>query len=188
MPLRCSAIVLAAVAAVALTGCAPKMTVAEMKDQMPKRPAELDRLNMFVGHWEGTGECRMEMLDEPLKTQGVSEIQWAGDNWYLVEQGRFTMGDFEPMKGLGTWSYDTHAKKYRSTWVDSMGSTGLGEATYDEKTGTWKWSGDTYGPWGKSRISGTLKFPDENTMEWTMAEHMGLAKTMEMKGTSKRVK
>lgn len=39
MPLRCFAIVLAAVAAAALTGCAPKMTVAEMKDQMPKRPA-----------------------------------------------------------------------------------------------------------------------------------------------------
>ena len=48
------AIVLSVVGTMNL-GCMPKMTIAEMKAQMPKRPAELDRLNRFVGKWTGEG-------------------------------------------------------------------------------------------------------------------------------------
>jgi len=102
-------------------GCMPHMTVDEMKAQMPKRPAELDRLNAFVGKWKGEGEARFAMLDEPLKVTGTSEAKWEGDKWYLVGRGVMRMADFPETQGMETWCYDLHAKKYRSTFVDSMG-------------------------------------------------------------------
>ena len=46
----------------------------------------------------------------------------------------------------------------------------------------------SHGAWGKSSMKGTAKFIDADTMEWNWTEHMGLTKTMEMSGTSKRQK
>jgi len=37
-------------------------------------------------------------------------------------------------------------------------------------------------------LKGWVKFTDADTMEWWMAEYMGLCKTMEMSGTGKRIK
>jgi hypothetical protein len=175
-------------ATLGLTGCMPHMTVQEMKDQMPKRPIELDRLNAFVGRWQSEGEARFAMLDEPLKVTGTSEAKWEGDKWYVVGRGIMRMADFPETQGLETWTYDVHAKKYRSTFVDSMGMTGMSEARYDEKTDTWDMTATSHGPWGKSQLKGTLKFTDPDTMEWSMTEHMGLMKVMDMHGTGKRVK
>jgi hypothetical protein len=172
---------------VALVGCMPKMTVEQMKAEMPKRPAELNHLEDLVGKWEGDGEVRMAMLDEPLKMHGVSEVTWGDPNkWFVVERGEYTMGPFDPMRGLGTWTYDTGAKKFRSTWTDSMGCVGIGEATYNEATSTWRFTASSYGPWGKSSMSGEMKLVGRDTMEYKMTEHQGLTKVMEMSGTSKR--
>lgn len=173
-----------------LVGCMPRMTLAEMKEMMPKKPAELEHLNAFVGKWEGTGEVKFAMLDEPtpLKMTGRSESKWSGDGWYVVEESHMTMDGFDPMHSLGTWTYDSGAKKYRSTWVDSMGSTGIGEATRDPKTGEWKWSARSNSAWGESKMTGTIRFIDKDTMEWNMAEHMGFSKTAEFKGTSRRIR
>jgi len=176
-----------ACAGLALAGCMPKMTIEEMKAQMPQRPAELDRLDAFAGKWEYTGEATMAMLDEPLKTSGTGESHWEGDNWYLVGRSTFAMEPFGEHQGLETWTYDTHSKKYRSTWVDSMGMTGTGEGTYHADTDTWHMKATSYGPWGKSTMKGWLKFTDPDTMEWEWSEHQGLMKVMEMKGTGKRV-
>ena len=100
------------------------------------------------------------------------------------------MEGFDPMHGMETWMYDAKSKKYRSTWVDSMGSIGIGEARYKEKTGTWHMRAKGRGPHGKTTMKGTAKLIDANTMEWTWSEHMmgGLMKTMEMTGTSRRRK
>lgn len=181
-------LILLGVAVAALSGCMPKMTIEQMKAKMPKRPAELDRLNAFVGKWQGEGTAEFAMLDRPLKTSGTSEMRWAGDKWYLISDGTFTMEEFGEFKGQEAWTYDAHDKKYRSTWVDSMGMIGMGESTYDEKSGVWKFKARSYGAWGQSTMSGTLKFPNPDTMEWEWTEYMGLMKTTYMTGTSKRVK
>ena len=181
-------VVLGLCALLGLTGCMPHMTVAEMKDKMPKRPAELDRLNAFVGKWQGDGEARFTMLDEPLKFTGTSESKWEGDKWYVVGRAVMKMADFPETQALETWTYDINAKKYRSTFVDSMGMTGMGEARYDEQAKTWHMTANSYGPWGQSQMNGTLRFINADTMEWNMTECMGLTKIMDMKGTSKRVK
>ena len=175
-------------AAVVLSGCMPKMTLEQMKAEMPKRPAELDRLDPFVGKWQMEGEGRFEMLDEPIKMTGTFEYKWEGDKWYLVSRGVMKMDDFPETEGLEAWMYDMHAKKYRSTYVDSMGMLGVSEGRYDEKTNTWKMDATSYSAWGKSHAKGTLRFIDKDTMDWKMTECMGLMKIMEMTGTAKRVK
>ncbi len=178
----------AASASLLLAGCMPKMTIAEMKAAMPERPAELDRLNAFVGKWQYEGTAKFAMLDQPLKAGGHSEGQWEGNGWYLVNRSVMTMEHFDDSQALEAWSYDVHAKKYRSMWVDSMGMMGTGEATYDDPTRTWHWKGTSHSPWGPSSIKGTMHFVDDDSVEWTFTEHMGLMKTTEMSGTGKRVK
>lgn len=177
----CSAIVL-------LSGCMPKMTMEEMKSMMPPRPVELDRLDAFAGEWDVEGEMTMAMIDGPIKTSGSNEAHWEGNRRYLVNRGKFGMGDLDPMEAIETWTYDAHSKIYRSTWVDSMGSVGLGTGRYNEKTGTWAMRAKAHGPFGATDMKGTVKFIDDDTMEWTWSEYMfcGLLKTTEMKGISRR--
>lgn len=184
--LMCS--VLMGLACVMLTGCMPKMTIDEMKAQMPERPDELDRLDAFVGTWKSEGVANFAMLDEPIKVSGTSEMRWDDSRWFVISEEVFEMEHFGESNGLGTWTYDIHDKEYRSTWVDSMGMVGLGQSEYDEKTDTWDMEAKSYGPWGKSTLKGWVKFTDADTMEWWMAEHQGLMKVMEMSGTGKRVR
>jgi len=162
----------------------------EMKQMKPQRPVELDLLKAFEGTWEGTGEAKFAGLDEVLKLHGVSEAKWDGDNWFLVNRGVFTMGELGDMKSVETWTYDTHSKIFRTTWVDSMGSTGTGTAWRDAKTGIWHMRAVTHGPFGKSSAKGTIKFADADTNEWTWTEYAmgGLMKTTEMHGTSRKQK
>lgn len=149
---------------------------------------ELDRLDAFAGRWESTGELRMANADEVIRTTGTNEARWEGDGWYLVSRGTFGMGDMDKMQAMETWTYDSHDKVYRSTWVDNMGSTGMGTSRYDEKTGTWRMRAHGHGPFGGTCYTGTVTFPEPNTMEWTWKEYAlwGLIKTMEMNGTSHR--
>jgi hypothetical protein len=186
--LMCS--VLVGLACVALTGCMPKMTIQEMKDQMPKRPAELDQLDAFVGKWQFEGDAHMDMIKdrESLKSSGTGEYKWSDDRWFLVGTGVMSMEEFDDMYSIETWTYDPKAKKYRSTWVGSMGMVGIGDGKYDEDTNTWHMKGTGYGPGGKTTSKGWMKFTDPDTMEWWWAEYYGLMKTMEMTGTGKRIK
>jgi len=78
------------------------------------------------------------------------------------------------------------AAPYRSTWVDSTGSTGTGETWHDEKTDAWQFRAISHVLWGGTSWKGHVEVVDENTMAWTFAEHAGLIKTMEMTGTSRR--
>lgn len=170
------------------TGCAPKMTMEEMKAHMPQRPAELDKLNAFVGQWTFEGECRITGLDETLKSSGDSEASWGPDKWFVVSNETMNMGELGGMKGMGTWTYDSSAKKYRTMWVDTMGGTGTGTSWHDEATNTWYIRGSSHGSMGNSTFKGFARFTDPNTMEWEWNEYAmgGLMKTMEMTGTSRR--
>ena len=171
-----------------LTGCMPKMTIDDLKQMRPQRPAELEQLNDFVGKWESTGEATMAGLDEVLKSSGTSEAKWAGDGWYLIEQGTFHMDELGDMQGMAIYTYDAKAKKYRTTWVDSYGTLGVGTGRYDEKTKTWHMKSTNHTPFGKTKMTSEARWVDDDTMDWTMTEYMmgGLIKTMEMKGTAKR--
>ncbi len=185
---RSSCVALTITACMILPGCMPKMTIEEMQEMMPKRPIELDKLNAFVGQWEFQGEADMAMLDEPIPSTGTGESKWDDSRWFLVGDSVFKMQGFDDMRAHDTWTYDSHSKKYRSTWVDSMGSTGTGTAKYNEKTNTWTMRATSHGSHGKMKMKGWVKIVDADTMEWCWTEYAmgGLMKTMEMRGTSKR--
>jgi hypothetical protein len=185
-----STLFLAACAGILLTGCMPKMTIEEMKQMMPQRPAELDLLDAFVGNWEGTGEMHFAGMDETLTSSSKSEIRWEGDRWYLVEHADIHMDEFGDMSGMATWTYDAKSKVYRNVWVDNMGGFSVGTGKYDAKTRTWHIKSTNYSAFGKSTAKGTARFIDDNTMEWDYAEYAmgGLVKTMSMTGTAKKVR
>src|SRR3990172_10902653 len=86
---------LALVAVVGLSGCMREMTMEDFKAMKPQRPAELDRLNMLVGNWSGTGQAEFMGMKEPVQVTGKSNAQWQADGWYLVEQAEYKMGDME---------------------------------------------------------------------------------------------
>ena len=179
--------VLAAVACIALTGCMKPTTIEKMKADMPERPSQLDRLDQFAGKWRIEGTTQFAMLDEPLKISGTSEYHWDGDRWYLIGDSVMNMEHFGDTKMLEAWTYDVHDTVYRSVGVDSMGATGSSVVKYNEKNDTWIMKGDGYGPFGKSKMMGEMRFPDPDTMEWTFTQKKGLTTVMEMTGTGKRV-
>lgn len=176
--------------AMPMTGCMQKMSVEEFSQMMPPRPAELDRLEAFVGTWHGEGTMTSAMVEGPMSVTGGGTAKWAGDDKsVLVNIGNFTMaGSDRPMTGIETWTYDPEKEVYRNSWTDSMGNVGVGTGRYDEETGLWTMKGKAKGPFGTTTSKGTARFVDKDTMEWTFTEYAmgGLMKTMDMKGRSTR--
>lgn len=185
---NCLSATILAVSIALLAGCMPKYTIEELKNMMPERPVELDKLEMFIGEWEFTSEMNMCVLEEPIKGSGTSTVTWELDKRYIVEHGEYEMGEFGKMLGKGFWTYDPKAKKYRTWWFDSYGAVGHGTAKYSEKTRTWRFKAKSKGPMGKSIGKGTATFVDDDTVDWTWGEwdSTGLFKVMEMTGTNKR--
>jgi len=172
-----------------LVGCQQKpVDLAEMM-KPPPRPPELDRLNLLVGRWENTFEMKMAGSEKPSTGKGTSTASWEADKWLLVERFDVTM-EGDKVSGLGLWTWDPRAKAYRVSWYDSAGNTTSGKATYDDKNRTWQWRAKGYiAKTGQTTTSeGTMRFVDDNTMEWsgTDWDSWRLRKLMEGKGTSRR--
>lgn len=171
-----------------LVGCQqqPSQPV-DMSEAMkpPPRPAELDRLNSFVGSWEGT----MEMKDQSGNvTKGTvkSTSTWEADKRAVLERIEGSMNN-ERMSGVGLWTYDAKTKQYKAFWTDSHGNESHSTSTYDEATKTWhlKSSGRNPQKGMKMTEEATLRFTDANTAEWQSTMRVGEA-VMEMKGVNKR--
>ncbi len=163
------------------------------KDEMkpPPRPAELDMLDMFVGSWTGEGEMKMPGETEVMKSTSSTEMKWALDKRYLVENMTMKMGEGMEMSFIGIWTWDAKIGKYRNWWFDSFGTWGTGTSTYDKATKTWSMEAKGTDPmsgkptWG----AGSFKFTDSSTTEGTWKEWHNAKKTgdaMEMKFKSTR--
>lgn len=169
----------------------PKMTKEDLKNMKPQRPAELDRLNMFVGKWESTGDMKMGRMDEPIKGKGANEGTWECEKMVVTIKETWEMEDVGTYNGTGLWMWDAKAKKYRSTWADNHGSIASGVATYNEDTKTWKMKTHGRGPMGSSKGKGTMTLVDDKTMNWTFTEWamlgpIPIGKMFEGNGTSKK--
>ncbi len=181
------AVSLVGVSLMALAGCQrPPM---DMKP--PQRPAELDELNVWVGRWESTGECRMGDSPEAIACSSSNTVTWEADRWILVERFEGKMGDEEHVcRGVGVYTWNPKTRQYESWWFDSHGGVGKGTWRYDANTKTWTAKAKSQNPvTGMSSVGeGTVKMPDNNTIEWTWTEwdSLKLNKFMEMKGTSRR--
>ncbi len=188
--IRSSTVALGASLMALASGCQqPKMDMAEMM-KPPPRPAELDRLEPFVGKWTGTAEMKMMGSDKPMKSTGASTFAWECDKRALVEHFEGTMGEDAKMTGLNVWTWDASAKKYRNDMFDCFGNAMTFNATYDEASKTWHAKGKHRCPMTGEMLNseGTMKLIDNNTMEWRWTEWNSwkTKKYMEMSGTSRR--
>ena len=156
----------------------------------PPRPAELDRLEAWVGTWKGDVEVQMAGSDEVKASSGQNSYEWASDKWMLVENWQHDMGETDQMKGVSLTWWDNNSKKYRMAWTDNYGGHAKGTMKYDEEAGVWKGKAKSKdGKTGSTTVAKwTAEFTDPSTIKWVWEEYdgTGLFKIITVKGTSRR--
>ncbi len=158
----------------------------------PPRPAELDKLNPWVGTWNGSGDITVYTPKGPktMKTTGTEHWAWACDNRFLMANFEWSMGDNanEKHQGIAMMTWNPKEKEFRSWEFMGDGTVNRGEMKYDEKAGLWRMEGKGTDPMTgqPTRGGGTAKMVGDKTMEWsfTMWDCLKLSKKMEGKGTS----
>ncbi len=182
----------------AITGCQKPSGQAccDTKGGPPPRPCELDKLDSWVGSWASTGE--MKMCDGKTMTMnGTSTVAWECDKRVLVEKmSEKISGDPKAdgmnmdMNGMVVTAWCCKEKKLKTTYYNNMGEISCGTMTYCDKSHTWCMKGKGLDAMsGKMAIwEGTMKMPDNNTMEWTWTQWDGshMKKMMHGSGTAKR--
>ena len=172
-----------------LPGCAAcGFDASAMKDRMPPRPAELDRLSALAGKWRTEGEVRMLGLADPIHTSGTSEANWECDRRLLVERSTFDMGALGPMNGVSVWSYDARARRYEMHWFDSFGESAKGSARFDAKKNTWVMRVQGRNAFTDIAADGTIRVINDDTLEWTWKQYDAwhIIQFADMKGRSVR--
>ncbi len=139
-----SLICLGAVAAVL---AAPARSRAQEKAPVPKPTAEHKVLATEEGTWDAAGKSYMGGPDAaPTDWKGVEvNAMMTGGMWMISKfEGEI---DGQKFEGRGQFGYDQLKKKYIGTWIDSM-SPGISvlEGTYDAKTKTMTYAGDSVEP------------------------------------------
>ena len=181
---------LIAATSVVLFGCQPQKMDMEKMMQPVERPAELERLNVFVGTWEGTAMVKMAGSEEYTESHGKETYEWGADKWVLITHGEYEAGEGQVMRGYGYWRWDPEAKHYATMWFESDGGVNEGVVTYNEATQMWKFIGKSHNPYTgmKTVGEGTMKVVDDRTMEWTWEAEIpslfGAKPLMKMQGTS----
>ena len=168
-----------------LNGCGPSGHDAEMAMKQPERPAELDRLEPWIGRWTGTGEMKM-IGGKVVRTTGNQEYTWDLDRRVMLAKETWNMEGLGPMRGVGIYGYDPVSKKIRSSSYDDWGNVSTALFRYDEKNNMWHMKYNGRGAYGSSSGKGTITMPDRDTINYTFEEYFGLIKVMEATGTSKR--
>ncbi len=172
-----------------VSGCvSPGMSLESMKEMMPERSPELDKLNMLAGDWITEGQVQFIGMDEPIKTTGTSHASWACDGRFLMDHSDYDMGPLGPMKGVSVWGWDAQRKRFVFWWFDGFGESAQGTARYDGSARTWHIS--THGQSSRCRVKnqGTIRLVDDDTLEWTWTQRSvwGFPKYADMKGISRR--
>jgi hypothetical protein len=171
----------------------PAKAMHEMKK--PEQPAEMKRLEMFVGNWTGTAEMvtppkparksgsTTAPATQPQQTtmNGGSTGKWELNGQALRMDGWYEMPNGERVSYIEYWMWDPQAKKYHTTFMSEMGEYGEGWATPDATGRNFTYTGRS----NRSKVSGTMRMTDDRTMEWNMTEK-GPHGKMQMKGTSRK--
>lgn len=92
-------------------------------------------LDAKVGRWT-TKITSFMAPGQPMESEGVSEMKWAMDGRYLIDNTTASMMGM-PFSGMGITGYDNLQQKYVVCWIDNMG-TGLttGDGHWDAATQT----------------------------------------------------
>lgn len=154
-----------AAAALTLAGCKTSldgpMNEVEIMRRGERAP-ELDRLNVFVGSWEGVAEQTEIETGRTTRFQGTSVITWEAGRTALLERSELVR-DGEPESHLAVTVWDARHGVYRFWKFDSTGTVVEAESwNYDDAAGLWR----TGRVIGDSEMQGTLSVaPDGSQMD-----------------------
>ncbi|MDX2114748.1 MAG: DUF1579 family protein [Planctomycetota bacterium] len=135
MPVRVSlasaALLLAAL--MPLAACSPERRAMRLNEVEMARSEvselELDRLNSFVGSWQGYAEQRDVETDRVTRFEGSSTVNWELGRRFLLERSEFTRNG-SPETSLSITTWDPKARAYRIWKFESTGAVLEGESWF----------------------------------------------------------
>jgi len=132
-----------------------------------ERPIELDRLDMWTGHWHTASEMRLAGSEKVETFTSDDEWRWACDRRVLINEWTGKAGE-ENSEGIGLWTWDSLAGKYTIWQGESTGTIVTGTATYDADDNAWHLKGMVKDPnAGKTRVfKATATVTDANTIKF----------------------
>ncbi|HEX3149892.1 MAG TPA: DUF1579 family protein [Gemmataceae bacterium] len=125
-------------------------------DDAPKRSAELQVLERFIGNWET--EITVKPSGDTYKTTEIRK--WSKEGQFVLSED-LNLASKKEAHFLIT--YDSNVKAYRSCFIDDAITIAL-LGTWDEATQTMKWTGSD----GTNKHDGTYRFIDRDHVEWTV--------------------
>jgi hypothetical protein len=148
--MRLVAVILAALAAAS----APPSSIA---DDAPKRSAELQVLERFIGDWQ------TEIIVKPTgeKFNTTESRKWSREGQFVLSED-LNLSTKKEAHFLLT--YDPSAKVYRACYIDE-GNAQIFLGTWDKDNETMKW---TSPDGASSKHTGTYRFIDKDHVEWSM--------------------
>jgi Protein of unknown function (DUF1579) len=142
---------------------------------------------------EGVWDAEITMTtpgQEATKSKGVETNRLMAGKWLISEVKAEFFG--QPFEGHGVNGYDTKKSKYVATWVDTMSTRiDMMDGTYDEKTKTLTFNGESEDPAGKPmKMRLETQFKDDDTRIATQYVQMDgqkeFVKFMEIKYTKRK--
>ncbi len=134
-------------------------------------PGEMHKLlAKFAGTWKTESKFWQQPGAEPAVSEGTAEVESILGGRYLKSTLHGKVMNM-PMEGIALDGYDNALGKFKSVWIDNMG-TGISTAvgTYDKKSNSIKYSGFAVDPVSKKEVpfKSVVKFVDENTQLFEM--------------------
>ncbi len=125
--------------------------------------------------------------DIPDSFKGEMASTWAMDGRYIKSEGWHEFGGGAKSSMIEYITYDSKAKKFRTWYFSDYGERGESTMTPSDDGKSFKFKGTGVDMMGNSvSMTGSMRFVDNDTIEWDWAEYQGLMQTMKIKGTSKR--
>lgn len=122
-----------------------------------ERPAELDRLNVFVGSWRAVTDESDRRSGATTRTESESTTRWAAGDRYLVTEARRTDGTNARSESLTVTTWDPDRRIYRQWSFDSSGTVVAGE-DWAYNAGDDSWRLTRQGENG--RVEGVIRFSE----------------------------
>jgi uncharacterized protein DUF1579 len=114
------------------------METSETKGPTNERPAELERLNVFIGRWMTEGDT-IAQAGVPAVPIAASDIyQWLPGGYFVMHPAYGRIGAVS-VGGLEVIGYDPTTGQFQCHFFDSQGNTTTQTLSY--RDGVWTWQG-----------------------------------------------
>jgi len=148
------------------------LTAVGLQAQAPPPPAaELQKLDVLVGHWVAEGTATFGPPGTPVtKWSETSDGEWMDGKYFMVTHSDMDLGPMGKGKEMAVYGYDTDKKLYTYT---SFNSNGQAETSTGTVSGdTWVWNSDEHfgGQTFKGRFSMKVLSPTSYTMKFELSQ------------------